>query len=230
MKRFYFIPFLLSQLIVVNFTFAGLQFGADSLLNNIGLLKNKRYAICINKSSRLADGQMLIDALIEAGNPPVCIFTPEHGFYLEKGAGQHVADGKYGNIPILSIYGKTKIPPGSVMEQIDLLIYDLPDIGVRYFTYISTLKYLVNACHRHKIPLWILDRPNPLGDMVEGPLLDLSFKSFVGIWPVPIRYGLTSGELLMMGIGEGWLPEIKVKIIPFKGISRESDFTSWNIP
>ena len=229
MKRFYFIISSLSYFIVVNFVFAGLQFGADSLLKNIDLLRDKSYAICINKSSRLADGQLLIDALIAANNPPVYIFTPEHGFDLEKGAGQKVDDGNYGNVPILSLYGKTKIPPDSVMEQIDLLIYDLPDIGVRYFTYISTLKYLVDACHRHKIPLWILDRPNPLGDIVEGPLLDLSFKSFVGIWPIPIRYGLTSGELVMMGIGEGWLPDIKVQIIPFKGISRKSDFTSWDI-
>lgn len=194
------------------------------------LLQNKKIGIIANQSSRVKD-QHLVDFLLDSSIQIVRIFSPEHGFRGTADAGEnieHAKDLKTG-IPIISLYGKNKKPDAEQLKDIDVMIFDLQDVGVRFYTYISTLTYVMEACAQQDIPLIILDRPNPNGHYIDGPTLKSEFRSFVGLHPVPVVYGMTIAEYARMVYGEGWMtPNIfplKLKVIPLKNYDRKMLYT-----
>ena len=170
-------------------------------------LEGKRVAIVANQASTI-DTMHLADMLIHEGINVVKAFCPEHGFRGTADAGQTVnneVDEKTG-LNIISLYGKNKKPTAEQLKGIDIVVFDLQDVGVRFYTYISTLHYVMEACAESEIPVMILDRPNPNASYVDGPILDTAnYRSFVGMHPVPIVYGMTIGEFGQMINGEGWL-------------------------
>jgi uncharacterized protein YbbC (DUF1343 family) len=192
--------------------------GAERLSSYLPLMKNKRVALLINQTS-LVYNRLLLDTLISSGVQVVKIFVPEHGFRGTADAGAHIKndiDAQTG-LPVISLYGKHKKPSAEQMKDIDVLLYDLQDVGVRFYTYISTLEYAMDACIDHKKELLILDRPNPNRHIIDGPVLDTSLRSFVGMQAVPVLYGLTVGEYAQMLVGEQWIKNAKAlqyKVIP----------------
>jgi len=184
------------------------------------LLTNKNVGLVVNQTSMTENGH-LVDFLVSKNIAVRKIFVPEHGFRGETEAGENITnsvDQKSG-IPIISLYGKNKKPTDENLTGIDVIVFDIQDVGCRFFTYISTLHYVMEACAEKKIPLLILDRPNPNGDYVDGPVLKPEMKSFVGLHPIPVVYGCTIGELALMINGEGWLPnaiKCNLKIVPVK--------------
>jgi uncharacterized protein YbbC (DUF1343 family) len=177
--------------------------------------------VVANASSTIGQNH-LVDSLLSAGIKVKKIFAPEHGFRGEAEAGEFIQnkiDEKTG-LPIISLYGVQKKPSSMQMSGLDVMVFDIQDVGVRFFTYISTLYYIMEACAEEAIPLLVLDRPNPNGDYIDGPMLDLSFRSFVGIVPIPIVYGMTIGELARMINEEGWLKNgmrCELTVIPLDG-------------
>ena len=195
--------------------------GAEQMENYLPLLNQKTIALVVNPSSNVNDTH-LVDTLHSYGLDIKCIFAPEHGFRGLADAGEQVKDNidiRTG-IPIISLYGKNKKPSPSQLEDIELVVFDIQDVGVRFYTYISTMHYIMEACAELGTPLLILDRPNPNGHYIDGPVLEKEFSSFVGMHPIPIVHGLTVGELAQMINGEGWLKDSKqcqLKIIPVSG-------------
>ena len=180
--------------------------GAEQFEQYSNLIKSKRVGVVANKASLVGD-KNLVDFLLEKEIRITKVFTPEHGFKLNKANGEEVLsdmDSETG-IQIVSLYGKHKKPTYSDLENLDIIIFDLQDVGVRFYTYISTLTYVMEACAENSKPLIVLDRPNPNGFYVDGPVLEDEFKSFVGMHPVPVVYGMTIGEYAKMINGEGWL-------------------------
>ncbi len=172
------------------------------------LLKDKKVGIFANHTS-LVGQTHLVDTLLTLGVSVKKIFAPEHGFRGEADAGEKVSntrDAKTG-IDIISLYGAKRRPSAEDLADIDVLIFDIQDVGLRYYTYISSLEEFMNAALENAKPLLVFDRPNPNGFYIDGPILEKPFKSFVGMQPVPIVYGMTIGEYAMMLIGEGWLSE-----------------------
>ena len=173
------------------------------------LLEGKRIAIFSNHTGMIGN-KHLLDVLLENGFDVTAIFSPEHGFRGRADAGEHVSstvDVKTG-VPILSLYdGKSGKPAASSMSQFDLLIVDIQDVGLRFYTYYISMCRLMDACAEHGKPMLLLDRPNPNGHYVDGPILDRKHKSGVGWLPIPIVHGMTLGELARMVNGEGWLPQ-----------------------
>lgn len=183
--------------------------GADNFEGYAKLLKNKNVGVVTNQTGILSDGTNLIDFLISKEVDVKKIFAPEHGFRGVADAGELVDDGidaKTG-IPIISLYGDNKKPKDSQLIGIDIMVFDIQDVGVRFYTYISTLSYIMEACAANNIPLVVLDRPNPNGGIIDGPILEMQFTSFVGMNQVPILYGMTIGEYAKMLNGERWLKE-----------------------
>ena len=183
--------------------------GADNFEGYAKLLKNKSVGVVTNQTGVLSDGTNLVDFLISKEVDVKRIFAPEHGFRGVADAGELVDDGidaKTG-IPIISLYGDNKKPQDSQLIGIDVMLFDIQDVGVRFYTYISTLSYIMEACATNNIPLVILDRPNPNGGIIDGPILEMQFNSFVGMNKVPILYGMTIGEYAKMLNGERWLKE-----------------------
>ena len=180
-------------------------------------LEGKKIAVCGNQSSRVGS-QHLVDTLVASGFNVVTIFCPEHGFRGDAEAGAHISssvDAKTG-IPIVSLYGKNKKPNLS-QSNIDLIIFDIQDVGCRFYTYISTLHYVMEAAAEHQVEVMILDRPNPNGYFVDGPVLDTNYRSFVGMHPIPVVHGMTIGEYGRMINGEGWLAKgihCKLQVVP----------------
>lgn len=190
-------------------------------------IKNKNVALVANHTSVVGNTHLL-DTLLSQGIKVVRIFCPEHGFRGNEDAGAQISSGvdsKTG-IPVVSLYGKKLKPSEDDLKNVDVVLYDLQDVGVRFYTYISTLTYVMEACGQHFVPLFILDRPNPNGFYVDGPVLDLKYKSFVGMHPIPVVYGMTAGELAMMINEEGWLPGKKkcegLGVIPCQNYSHKS--------
>ncbi|MFD0993605.1 exo-beta-N-acetylmuramidase NamZ family protein [Tenacibaculum geojense] len=181
--------------------------GAESTSLYLPLLKGKNIAIVANQTSTIGDTH-LVDFLHKQSSIQVLkVFAPEHGFRGKADAGETIKDGidtKTG-LPIISLYGKNKKPSPSQLENIDIVVFDIQDVGARFYTYISTLHYVMEACAEANIPIIVLDRPNPNGHYVDGPLLDKKHKSFVGMHPVPVVYGMTIGEYGNMINGEKWL-------------------------
>lgn len=174
----------------------------------LSLLAGKRVACVVNHSS-LVYRTHLVDTLRSRGIVVQKVFAPEHGFRGGADAGTHIADGRdpESGVTILSLYGDKKKPAGRDLQDVDVILFDIQDVGVRFYTYISTLHYVMEACAENHLPLIVLDRPNPNGFYVDGPLLAPPYRSFVGMHPIPVVYGMTIGELAQMINGEGWLED-----------------------
>ncbi|MDP2236961.1 MAG: DUF1343 domain-containing protein [Bacteroidales bacterium] len=205
--------------------YQAIKTGAEQTENYFHLLRGKKIAVVTNHTG-IIGRQHIVDTLLSSGIQVVKIFTPEHGFRGDQDAGAHISnlkDEKTG-LPVVSLYGNKKKPEVADLKDVDVILFDLQDVGVRFYTYISTLTYVMDACAENKIPIIVLDRPNPNGFYIDGPVLASKFKSFVGLHPVPVVYGLTIGEYALMVNGENWL-ESKLKadllVIPLIGYERE---------
>ncbi len=184
------------------------------------LLKGKNIGVVANQTSVIGSVS-LIDTLVKSGITIKKIFCPEHGFRGTADAGATVDNetDKLTGLPVISLYGKHLKPTAQDLAGLDIVVYDLQDVGVRFYTYISTLTYVMEACALNKVQLMVLDRPNPNGFYVDGPVLKPSFSSFVGLHPIPIVYGMTPGEYARMVNGQGWLPnhiQCPLQVIPLK--------------
>ena len=183
--------------------------GADVFIEaHLGLVKGKNVGLITNQTGRLASGDFFLDALLQRSVNVIALFGPEHGIRGEAAAGESVRNGRdvETGIPIYSLYGDTRKPTPDMLRNVDVLIYDIQDVGARFYTYISTMALAMEAAAQAKISFVVLDRPNPLGGIkVDGPILEDSLKSFVGMFPIPVVYGMTCGELARMINGEGWL-------------------------
>nr|WP_246073332.1 DUF1343 domain-containing protein [Formosa sediminum] len=192
-----------------------IRVGANQTTEYLPLLKGKRVGITANQTSVIfkSDTQLeythLVDSLLLLNIDVKKVFAPEHGFRGQADAGEHIADGtdaKTG-LPIISLYGANSKPSKANLEDIDVMVFDIQDVGVRFYTYISTLHYIMEACAELNIPVVVLDRPNPNGHYIDGPILEEDLKSFVGMHPVPVVYGMTIGEYAKMINGEKWLKQ-----------------------
>jgi uncharacterized protein YbbC (DUF1343 family) len=183
--------------------------GAEQMDRYLPLLAGKSFALVANHSS-LVGSVHLVDTLLHSGigrDQLMRVFAPEHGFRGDQAAGVVIEGGTdpQTGIPVVSLYGDHRKPSPVELADVDLVLFDLQDVGARFYTYISTLTYVMEACAEQGVPLVLLDRPNPNGAYVDGPVLDTAFRSFVGMHPIPVVYGLTLGELAGMINGEGWL-------------------------
>lgn len=182
--------------------------GAGNTGQYLKLLKGSKIGVVANAAS-VVNGTNTVDTLLSMGLKVRKIFTPEHGFRLKADAGKEVAGSvdSATSLPIISLYGKKKMPDAKDMDGIGMMVFDLQDVGVRFYTYISTLSLVMESCARYHIPLVVFDRPNPNGFYVDGPVLEKEYASFIGMHPVPVVYGMTIGEYARMVNGEGWLPD-----------------------
>lgn len=188
-------------------------------------LKGKRVGVVCNHTS-LVGGRHLVDTLLSHDVDIVKIFSPEHGFRGTADAGAKVQNGKdpKTGLPIVSLYGKHRMPTTNDLQDLDVVLFDLQDVGVRFYTYISTLSLVMEAAAKNAVPVTVLDRPNPNGHYVDGPILQDGYSSFVGLHPVPIVYGMTIGEYGKMVNGEGWLSDglaCALQVVPCKNYRRE---------
>lgn len=198
--------FLISLVFITIQTNASLKVGAECTEDYIHLLKNKRVAIIANQTSFISNTH-LVDSLLSMRINIVKIFAPEHGFRGNADAGEKVGDStdsKTG-IPLISLYGKHYKPTATDLKGVDILLFDIQDVGVRFYTYISTMHYAMEACAENNVEFMVLDRPNPNGYYVDGPVLEAKYKSFVGMHPVPLIHGMTVAEYARMINGEHWL-------------------------
>lgn len=196
---------------------AGILTGADRIPAYLPQLKGKKVALLVNQTSEI-NGVLLPDTLLQLGVNVVKIFSPEHGFRGNADAGAKVKSNvdPQTRLEVISLYGSNKKPTAEQLKNVDVLVYDLQDVGARFYTYISTLQYAMEACGEQKKQLIVLDRPNPLGFMVDGPVLEPANSSFIGMQPIPVVYGMTAGEYAQMLIGEKWLkgPAPALTVIP----------------
>ncbi|MEO8885858.1 MAG: DUF1343 domain-containing protein [Mucilaginibacter sp.] len=193
--------------------------GADQTELYINYIKGKNIGMVINQTSVIGKRRMVsVDSLLKRGIAVKKIFGPEHGFRgtASNGAAVNDSTDPATSLPVISLYGKHFKPTADDLKGLDLVIFDIQDVGARFYTYISTLHYVMEACAENNIELMILDRPNPNGYSVDGPVLDTAYKSFVGMHPIPITHGMTIGEYAQMINGEGWLQnreKCRLKII-----------------
>src|SRR5690554_1211031 len=205
--------------------------GAERFQVYSELLKEKNVGIVANQTSYLESEKLhLVDFLISKKVSVKKVFAPEHGFRGTADAGEHVKDGidsKTG-IPLISLYGNNKKPSQEQLKGIDVVVFDIQDVGARFYTYISTLHYVMEACAEAGIPVLVLDRPNPNGHYIDGPILEKENESFVGMHPIPIVHGMTMGEYAKMINGEGWL-ENKAKctltVIEMQNYNRQKEYS-----
>lgn len=200
----------------------------EAQLNNVGAaqfeqylpgLAGKRVAMVVNQSAVVPAKEHLVDVLVSKEVDIVRILSPEHGFRGDKGAGVIIEDGKDSatGLPIYSLYGKTKKPTKEMLRGIDVIVFDLQDVGVRFYTYLSTLHYVLEAAAQHDVEVIVLDRPNPNGAFTDGPTLSMDFQSFIGMHPIPVLHGMTLGELALMIKGEGWIDgadRLNLSVVP----------------
>lgn len=200
---------------------AKIQVGADRLDLLLPQLQGKRVALMVNQSSLLQEGTHLADTLLARGIQLQRLFVPEHGLRGKVDAGKHVRhgyDAKTG-LPITSLYGQRKRPSPEMLADVDVIVFDLQDVGTRFYTYISSMHYLMEACSEQDKEFIVCDRPNP-NDYIDGPVLEADCRSFVGVDPLPLLHGMTVGELAQMINGEGWLRaggKCKLQVIPLVG-------------
>lgn len=204
--------------------------GADDFEAYLPLLKGKKTGIVTNQTGILSNKIHLVDFLLGKNIAIQTIFAPEHGFRGTADAGEHVVDGKDSKtgLPIISLYGDNKKPKKEQLAGIDILVFDLQDVGARFYTYISSLHYIMEACAENNIPLLILDRPNPNGNIIDGPVLEKEFTSFVGMHPIPLLHGMTIGEYAKMTNGEKWLKngiQCKLTVIPCLHYNRKMKYS-----
>lgn len=206
-------------------TNATLKTGAEQTALYLPLLKGKRVGMVVNPTSVIGK-TTTVDSLLKLGVKIVKIFGPEHGFRGNASAGVHVdneVDAKTG-IKVVSLYGKQSTPSKENLADIDIMIFDIQDVGVRFYTYINTLQHVMEACAANGKEVMILDRPNPNGFVIDGPILDPKFKSGIGLQPIPVAHGLTVGEYAQMLNGEGWLKDqLKCKITVIKNANYHHD-------
>lgn len=185
--------------------------GAERSDFYLPLLKDKKVGIVTNQTGIIRGSNdatvSIVDYLISNKIAVHKIFAPEHGFRGTADAGEHIVDGKdtKTGLPIISLYGNNKKPKPEQLVGIDVMVFDLQDVGVRFYTYISSLHYIMEACAENNIPLFVMDRPNPNGAIVDGPMLEKEYTSFVGMHPIPLLHGMTIGEYALMINGEKWL-------------------------
>ena len=201
-----------------------LRLGADQIDKYFPLLDNKSIGVVGNQSS-LIGSTHLVDSLLSTKQQVVKVFSPEHGFRGTDDAGAHIESGvdEKTGLPIVSLYGNNKKPTANQLQGIDILLFDIQDVGARFYTYISTLHYVMEAAAENSIPLVVLDRPNPNGHYVDGPILDSAYRSFVGMHPIPIVHGMTIGEYAQMINGQQWLKngvQCQLTVITMQGYSR----------
>ncbi|WP_268034412.1 exo-beta-N-acetylmuramidase NamZ family protein [Algoriphagus sp. PAP.12] len=203
--------------------------GAEQTDLYLPLLKGKRVAIMANQTAIIGKTH-LVDSLQSLGVQVVKVFGPEHGFRGNASAGAKVSDeiDQETGIPIISLYGKKNKPSAEDMADVDIMIYDLQDVGVRFYTNINALSRLMEACAANGKELMILDRPNPNAYLIDGPILDMKYKSGIGMFPIPMSHGLTVGEFAQMANGEGWLTDgvkCKLRIIPVANYNHDIEYT-----
>jgi len=214
--------------------------GANRIEAYLPLLKDKKVGIVGNQSSVIFKSggsetealkfTHLVDSLLALKVQITRVFAPEHGFRGTADAGEVVKDGKDSKtgLPIISLYGNNKKPKPDQIKDLDLIIFDLQDVGARFYTYIGSLHYVMEACAENNIPLIILDRPNPNGHYVDGPILDPEYHSFVGMHPIPVVHGLTLGEYAKMVNGEKWLKngvQVELKVIKMENYDHEKSYS-----
>ncbi|THV60080.1 DUF1343 domain-containing protein [Flagellimonas alvinocaridis] len=196
------------------------------------LLQGKKVGVVANQTSVVFNDKghtHLVDSLLSLGVDVKQAFAPEHGFRGEADAGEHVTDGvdaKTG-LPIISLYGKNRKPSKEQLDQLDVMVFDIQDVGVRFYTYIATLQLVMEACAEHNTPIIVLDRPNPNGHYVDGPTLMKEHKSYLGLNPIPLVYGMTIGEYAQMLNGENWLEggrKADLTVITLENYTHESDY------
>ncbi|MGO3183333.1 MAG: exo-beta-N-acetylmuramidase NamZ family protein [Aequorivita sp.] len=207
--------------------------GAEQFQLYSDLLKDKNVGVVANQTSFLEkENQHLVDFLISKKVSVKKVFAPEHGFRGTADAGEHVKDGvdaKTG-VPLISLYGSNKKPSQEQLKGLDVVIFDIQDVGARFYTYISTLHYVMEACAEAGIPVIVMDRPNPNGHYIDGPILEKENQSFVGMHPIPIVHGMTMGEYAQMINGEGWLKDkakCKLSVIKMKNYTHK---TAYSLP
>ena len=210
---------------------ADIKVGAKVLIQeHLDELDGRNVGLVMNPTARV-DGVHMLDTLIALGLPVKALFAAEHGFRGSQGAGEIIQDGldEATGLPVFSLYGATKKPSAQMLKEIDVLLFDMQDVGARFYTYNSTMKYVIEAAAEQGIEVWILDRPNPLGgNYVAGWVLEPEYDSFVGTYPIPIAHGLTLGELAQMALGEDWYEtdaKVNLRVIPMSGWQREM---KWN--
>ena len=197
-----------------------IEVGASQFAAYLPLLEDKKVSLVVNQTS-VIDDKHLVDTLVSLGVHIQNIMAPEHGFRGDADAGKHIEDSRdpKTNIEIRSIYGSTRKPTPDMLAETDVVVFDIQDVGARFYTYISTLHLVMEACAEANIPVIILDRPNPNAHYIDGPIREESFQSFVGMHPIPIVYGMTIGEVGKMINGEGWMKngiECSLTIVPCK--------------
>ncbi|WP_249364731.1 exo-beta-N-acetylmuramidase NamZ family protein [Pseudoalteromonas rubra] len=224
--------FLILTISIITLTFSwqvdAIQVGAERGDKYLPLLKGKRVGLVVNQSARV-HGQHLLDYLLDHQVDVARIFAPEHGFRGDRGAGVYINDGKdtKTGVPIVSLYGANKKPKSEQLTDIDILVFDIQDVGVRFYTYLSTMFLTMEAAQENGLSYLVLDRPNPNIAYVEGPVLDNHFRSFVGMVPVPILHGMTLGELARMVVGEKWLAgdgSLNLTVVPVAQYSAQHDY------
>lgn len=203
-----------------------LRVGAERVEEYVDALRGVRVAVLANHTSMVGQ-QHLVDMLCEEGIDLKGIFAPEHGFRGGADAGEHVASGvdEKTGVPIWSLYdGNTHRPSDDVMRQFDVLVVDMQDVGLRFYTYYISMLRMMEASADYGIDVIVLDRPNPNGMYVAGPILDMKYKSGVGALPIPVVHGLTMGEIALMSIGEGWVKECKLQIVKCEGYTHQTRY------
>ena len=218
--------------LVVNQKTLEISPGANQTEAYLPLLKGKRVGVVTNQSGIIKNGDKyvhLVDSLLNLGVKIQKVFAPEHGFRGLADAGEHIQSGKdtQTGLEVVSLYGKNKKPYPSQLENIDIMVFDLQDVGVRFYTYISTLHYVMEACAENNIPIIVLDRPNPNAHYIDGPVLEPEYKSFIGMHPVPVVYGMTIGEYGKMINGEKWLDnkvQADLTIIPVENYTHSMPY------
>ena len=205
-----------------------LRTGAECMERYLPLLEGKRVAVCGNQTSVVGKTH-LVDTLLARDVNIVKLLCPEHGFRGQAEAGATIASGKdpLTGLPVVSLYGKNKKPTAEQLQNVDIVLFDLQDVGCRFYTYISTLHYVMEAAAEVGVKVIVLDRPNPNGYYVDGPVLDPKFKSFVGMHPVPVVYGMTIGEYARMINGEKWLAngtKCDLEVVKLEGYTHQTRY------
>lgn len=226
---FSFLSFFFVAACSSNMPDGSIQLGAQQTDIYLHQLSGKNVGLLINHTS-VIDNKHIVDFLLEKEVNIKAIFAPEHGFRGQADAGELVNDNidEKTGIPVISLYGNNKKPSKDQMKGLDVIIFDIQDVGVRFYTYISSMHYMMEACAENDLKMIVFDRPNPNGHIVDGPMLDMAYKSFVGMHPIPVVHGLTVGELAQMVNEERWLEgdeKCDLLVVPMKNYKHSLDYS-----